>query len=133
MNKLRLLIASLLLTASGFAEKVILENHSTYPEQNKGSKLAVQWANSAREIEEGNQALIAGTKLNPSTIQYISKSGEIKLTVPPKAEYFRVLAWSKGESEPDFHTNWVEIIPNKSYTLEADQLVPTVLMSGMGC
>jgi len=133
LNNLRLLIASLLFTTGAFADQLILENLSNYPQQKKSSKIAVQWANSAREIEEGNQALVAGTKLNPSTMQYITKTGEIKLTIPPKAEYFRVLAWSNGQGEPDFHTNWVEIIPNKSYTLEADHLVPTVLMSGMGC
>lgn len=136
MNQLQkslLLIVSFLLTAGGFADNLVLENLTSYPQKKQNMKIAVQWANSAKEVEEGNQALVAGSKLNPSTMQPLTKSGKIELTIPQKAAYFRVLAWSKESEEPDFHTNWVEIIPNKTYTLKADFLIPSVLMSGMGC
>jgi hypothetical protein len=71
--------------------------------------------------------------LNPGTFQILTQSGKITLSIPNNAEYFRVLAWSKDEENPDFHTNWVDIVPNKTYTLEADKLVPSVFMSGSGC
>ena len=74
-----------------------------------------------------------GVQLNPQTLQVLTRSGTIQLSVPKKAEYFRVVAWSKGEGEPDLLTNWVDIVPNKVYTLQTDHLVPTVLMIGTGC
>jgi len=118
----------LLVAISGFADSLVLENLT-----NHKSKLAVQWANSAKEVEAGNQDMIYGTKLNPATMQVVTQSGKVQLTIPKKAEYFRVLAWSKGEGEPDLLTNWVEIIPNKIYKLHSDHLVPAVLMAGTGC
>ena len=121
------------IAATGFAENLTLDNQSTYPMKHQNSKMAVQWASSAKEIEEGNQALMHGSKLNPSTLQAITKPGKIKLSIPKNAEYFRVLTWSKGDGDPDFNTNWVNIVPNKTYTLEEDHLVPSVLMSGSGC
>lgn len=131
MQKFLFLSVIFLFITSGFADTLVLENRTSYPEQN--SKMAVQWANSAKEVEEGNQALIAESKLDPHTMQPLTQSGKIKIAIPKKAEYFRVLVWSKGAETPDFHTNWVEIISNKTYTLEGDHLIPSVLMSGMGC
>ncbi|MBS0603923.1 MAG: hypothetical protein JSS60_02680 [Verrucomicrobia bacterium] len=136
MNRLQkslFLVVALLLTAGGFADNLFLENLTSYPQKDQNSKIAVQWANSAKDVEEGNQALVAGSKLSPKTMQFLTRSGKIEIAIPQKATYFRVLAWSKGSKEPDFHTNWVEIIPNKTYTLKDDLLVPSVLMAGMGC
>jgi len=135
MKKFRLLFFSLLfvVTTTGFAENFILENQTAYPLKNQKSKIAVQWATSAKEVDEGNNALLNGAKLNPKTVQVLRQSGKVTLNIPKKAEYFRVLAWSKGEGDPDFLTNWVEIVPNKIYTLKTEHLVPTVLMSGTGC
>lgn len=48
-------------------------------------------------------------------------------------EYFRVLVWSDGKSEPDLLTNGVDVVPNKTYTVRDDLLVPAVLMAGTGC
>ena len=121
----------LLLATTGFAENLVLENQTPYPTQN--SKIAIQWATSAKEVDEYNKAIMYGLKLNPSTFQVLTQSGKITLSIPNNAEYFRVLVWSKGEENPDFHTNWVDIVPNKTYTLETDKLVPSVLMSGSGC
>ena len=133
LQKFIFLIVVFFFETNGFASDITLDNATSYPQKNQNSKIAVQWANSAKELEEANQALASGTKLNPNTFQFLNQSGKIKLSVPKKAEYFRVLAWSKENSEPDFNTNWVEIIPSKTYRLEDDQLVPSVLMSGMGC
>jgi hypothetical protein len=95
--------------------------------------MAVQWANSAREVDEDNKALMYGAKLNPATLQTISQVGKVQLTLPKKAQQFRVLVWSKGSLEPDYTTNWIDITLNKTYTLETDYLIPVVLMSGSGC
>jgi hypothetical protein len=123
----------LLLATTGFAENLILENQTSYPAQDQKSTIAIQWANSAKEVDEYNKALMYGQKLNPATFQVITQSGKVSLHIPENAAYFRVLVWSKGEDSPDFHTNWVDIVPNKTYKLKADQLVPSVLMSGSGC
>ncbi len=111
----------------------MLENQTPYPLKNQKSKIAVQWANSGKEVDEGNHAMMHGLKLNPETLQVITHSGKVYLNIPKKAEYFRVLAWSKGEGDPDLLTNWVDVQPNKTYTLEADHLVPAILMLGTGC
>ena len=97
------------------------------------SKIAVQWAASAREVEEYNQALMYGPPLDQKTMQVLTQSRKNNLKVPEKAQHFRVLLWSKGEGDPDFLTNWVEVVPNKTYILDQDHLVPVVLMSGTGC
>ena len=134
MKRNVLFFLMLLATAtSGFAENLVLENQTSFPIKNQKSKIAIQWATSAKEVDEANKAVIYGLKLNPETIQILTQSGKIDLSIPEKAEYFRVLVWSKGEGNPDFLTNWVDIVPNKTYTLNPDHLVPSVLMSGTGC
>jgi hypothetical protein len=129
MNKVVLFF--LTLCATGFAENLVLENQTPYP--SKKTKIAVQWATNGREVDEGNHAIMQGTKLNQKTLQVLKQTGKVDLSIPKKAEYFRVLAWSKGEGEPDLVTNWVEIVPNKVYKLATDHLVPAVLMLGTGC
>lgn len=115
-----------------FAENLVLENQTSYPQMNKKSIISVQWAASAKEVDEGNKALIYGFKLKPESLKRLSQSGN-KLDIPKKAEYFRVLVWTAGEESPDLVTNWVDVIPDKTYVLKQDHLVPAVLMSGTGC
>ncbi len=131
MKKMTLFILSLILSGTAYAETLILDNQTPYP--NKNSTISIQWASSASDVKEGNDALLQGKELNQNSLQPITQPGKITLTYPQKAECFRVLVWSNGESEPHLHTNWVEITPNKTYPLKTDQLVPTVLMPGMGC
>lgn len=134
MKKIILIFLSLLaITTVGFTENITLDNQTSYPIKDQKSKIAVQWANSAKEIDEGNNAIMHGGKLNSSSLQVLTSQGKVELKIPKKAEYFRVLVWSKGEGDPDFHTNWVDVIPGKAYTLQTDHLVPSVLMPGMGC
>jgi hypothetical protein len=132
MNTFTLCFLSLLVAASGFADELTLKNQTAYPLKAK-SKMAIQWASSGQEVDAGNQAIISQAKLDPNTLQPLSQSGQITLHVPAKAEYFRVLVWSNGAKEPDLLTNWVNIVPNKTYTLKTDHLVPSVLMLGTGC
>lgn len=115
--------------SSVFADQIVLNNETTYPSND--TKMAIQWAFSAKEVDDSNNALKHGEKL--ANVHSIKKSGKMQFSVPAGAEYFRILMWSKGSSEPDFHTNWVEVINQKEYHLQKDHLVPAVLMSGMGC
>lgn len=132
MKKLLFFLSLLVVTTTGFAENLVLENQTSYS-KNQKSKIAIQWATTAKEVDDGNKAMINGSALNPDTIQILSQSKKIKLSIPKNAEYFRILAWSQGEGDPDFLTNWVDVVPNKTYTLQEDHLVPSVLMLGTGC
>lgn len=134
-NKMVVLFSLLFLgkTVAGFTENFTLNNQSSYPNQNQKSKIAIQWASSAREVDEENHSVSYGMGVNPQRLQIINQTGDISLTIPEKEEYFRVIVWSKGEGDIDFVTNWIDIVPNKTYTLKADHLVPVVLMAGTGC
>ena len=128
-----LFLLSLLVTTAGFAEQFVLENQSAFPNQNQKSKMAIQWASSANEVQQANHTILRGSKLNTATLQPLTQVGKINLTIPQNAEYFRILVWSKNEADFDLLTNWIEVIPNKTYILNTDHLVPVVLMVGMGC
>lgn len=132
MIKIILFFLSLLVTATGFADNLFLDNKTSYPVKSGNSKMAIQWASSGKEVDEGN-AWIYGSELNLDKVQVLNQSGKVKLAIPQNVEYFRVLVWSKGEKDPDFVTNWVEAVSNKTYTLKADHLIPSVLMLGTGC
>lgn len=121
----------LFFASTAFTESFVLENRTSYP--TKDSKIAVQWASTAKEVDDHNKSLLSGARPNPSTLQTLAKLGKMKLTIPKAAGYFRVLAWSKKGWQPDLHTNWIEVTPNKTYTLESGHLVPTILMPGSGC
>ncbi len=127
----QLLFIFLFFAGSAFAENFVLDNLTSFPTKN--GKIAVQWASSAKEVDEANKALMQRLKWSPVKMESLLHAGKITLAIPKKAEYFRVLAWSKGDGEPDLHTNWVQIVPNKTFTLEADHLVPVSLMQGCGC
>lgn len=123
----------LLLATTGFAQDIILDNQTSYPNKDQKTKIAIQWVDSAKEVDDNNKALMYGFKLNPSIIQNIAQSGKVNLNIPEKAKHFRILAWLKEGGSPDFITNWVDIEPNKIYSLKQDHLTPTVLMVGSGC
>lgn len=133
MKKIALFFFLMLVITTGFADSFVLNNQAANPTKNKKSKIAIQWANSVKDVEENNSRIKQGKKLNPNSLQVLTKMGKINLDIPKNAEYFRVLVWSKGVGEPDFLTNWVDIIPSKVYTLDKDHLIPLILMSGMGC
>ena len=95
MKKITLLFLSLLSVSTiGFSENLVLENQTSYPTKSQTSKVAIQWADSAKEVEEGNNAFTYGAKLNSASIQVLTQTGKIDLIVPEKAEYFRILVWS---------------------------------------
>lgn len=121
----------LFLTTCLFAENIFLDNKTAYPA--KQSKMAIQWADSAKEVDEYNKALMYGKKINRDKLQPISQIGKVKLTIPKKAHQFRVLVWSDSSKEPDYSTNWIDITDGKTYTLENDYLIPVVIMPGSGC
>jgi hypothetical protein len=122
-----------MIATAGFSDSFVFDNQTSYPNKDQKSKIAVQWATSAKEVDEGNKALMYGYKLDPSTFKIVTNQGKVTLNIPEKAQYFRVLVWSNDDENPDLITNWVDVEPNKTYTLTTDHLVPTVLMSGTGC
>lgn len=126
------MLCFLLCACVAFAEDITLNNQSVYPAKNQ-SKMAVQWASSGREVDAENHALVSGKAPNSNSLQAIGLQGKVQLAIPKAAEYFRVLVWSTAKNAPDLITNWVEIVPNKSYTLTTDHLFPSVLMYGTGC
>ncbi len=120
----------LLAITVGFADQVVLDNQTTYP--SKGTRMAIQWAYSVKEVERSNHVLMYGGKL--SDMKSIKQIGKVSMNVPKKAQYFRILVWSSGgEVEPDFHTNWVAVINEKVYALKPEYLVPSELLAGSGC
>ena len=133
MKKSILFILSLLVGTIGYADSIKLNNLSSHPTENLKSKIAIQWATSARDVEKNNNSIKHGLKLNPDTLQVLSKAGVINVDFPKNAGYFRIVVWSKGAGDPDFLTNWVDIVSNKTYTLNKDHLIPLALMSGTGC
>lgn len=133
MKKIILFFFLMLVVTTGFADNFVLDNKTSNFINNKKSKMVIQWADSAKDVEESNNRIKQGKKLNPHSLHLLTQKGKINLDIPKNAKYFRILAWSKDEVEPDLLTNWVDIIPGKIYTLNEDQLIPLVLMSGMGC
>jgi hypothetical protein len=116
---------TLLLFSSLFADSITLENKSTHP------KIAVQWASSARVAQDSNDALMQGDPL-PKDLYYPRKEIS-KITIPANASYFRIVAWDSKNKNPDYLTNWVEIVPDKTYEIDDEHLTPVLLMNGMGC
>ncbi|KTC85443.1 MULTISPECIES: hypothetical protein [Legionella] len=133
MKKLILSFLSLLITSLVFAQNIVVNNQTNFPNKNKAAKIAIQWANSAKDIQKSNKALMYGLKLNPSSLQVLLQLGMNELSIPESAKHFRVLVWSEGKTKPNLLTNWVDVMPNKTYNLLQEQLAPTVLMVGTGC
>lgn len=123
----------LFVTHIGFAAHIVLNNQTLKPTKDQQSTIIIQWATSAKDAEENNLKVRQGIKLNPDSLQTLTQTGILNLIIPKKAEYFRVLVWSKGKRDPDLLTNWVDVVPNKTYTLNEDHLIPFILMAGAGC
>lgn len=115
------------------ADSIVLDNKTNYPVKDKPGKMAVQWAASVETTQKANKTIFKGSTLDLSSLAMISQKGQIQLSSPNYARYFRVVVWSTGKQKPDLLTNWVAIVSNKTFILNQDQLVPTVLMAGAGC
>jgi hypothetical protein len=134
MKKIAGFLFICLLSISGFAEDIVLDNKTPYPGKKHKTKMAIQWANSAKAVEQENHALTYQQRLSLDTLQTITQAGKITLQIPDQAEHFRILVWTdETETTPDLVTNWVDVIPNKTYTLQKAHLIPSVLMLGSGC
>ena len=133
MQKTLVFFLANVLVTQGFAASFVLDNQVAKHTNNRKSKIAIQWATSGKQVEKNNTLLKLGKALDPHSLQALTQIGKLKLTIPQKAEYFRVLLWTNGTKSPDFLTNWVDIEPNKTYTLDEGHLIPFVLMIGMGC
>ncbi|KGP62846.1 hypothetical protein EP47_14290 [Legionella norrlandica] len=121
------------MTSAALADHIVLNNETSYPEKGKLGTIAVQWAFTAEDTQKANKNIIGGSRLDLSSLVILPQKGQIQLISPNHAQYFRVMVWSSEKPEPDMLTNWVEIVPNKTYTVNQDFLIPAVLMSGAGC
>ncbi|CAM2892923.1 Uncharacterised protein [Legionella steigerwaltii] len=133
MNKILVCLCIYFTASAALADQIVLDNKTNYPAKNNPGKIAVQWVTSAEATQEANKTIINGSKLNLSSLMILPQKGQIRLTPPNHAHYFRVVVWSSGNKEPDLLTNWVDIVPNKTYIVNQDQLVSAILMSGAGC
>lgn len=118
---------AILLISTLFAEHITLDNQTQNP------KVAIQWADSSKEVDAYNKALIYGSPFDGSKLLILRRGRNRELSIPQNAKYFRVVAWSNNEKAPDLSTNWIDMTPGETYTLKQDHLTPVVLMSGMGC
>ena len=116
----------LLFITSLFADSFTLDNKTSF------QKISVEWASSARVAQESNDALMQGDAISPLKL-YSPDSTKSKIAIPENAAYFRVLVWENQGSPPELLTNWVEIVPGKTYLLKDEHLTPVLLMNGMGC
>jgi hypothetical protein len=133
MTKTLFLLATLVLLATGFADNVAIDNQTSHPSKERQSRIAVQWASSAQVVDDANKAMMSGKPLDMSQVQIIDKSGNVTLKIPKDAEHLRIIVWTKSSGEPDLVTNWVDVVPNKTYMIKTDHLIPVVLMPGSGC
>lgn len=133
MIKTLFFLATFILSAAGFADNVAIDNQTSHPSKKRQSRMAVQWASSAQAVDDANKAMMGGKPLDMSQVQIIDKSGNVTLTIPKDAGHLRILVWTKSSGEPDLVTNWVDVVPNKTYMIKTDQLIPVVLMPGSGC
>ncbi|KTD00787.1 hypothetical protein OQJ19_15040 [Fluoribacter gormanii] len=133
MNKISVYLYLYLMASAALATPIVLDNKTNYPAKNNEGKIAIQWAASAEAIQERNRSIINGSKLDSRSLKTLSQKGQIELNLPNQAQYFRVVVWSTDQKEPDLLTNWVNIVPNKTYILNQDQLASAVLVSGAGC
>jgi len=123
---LKYLILCLFFGSTLFADQMIFENKSSY------SRIALEWATSAKVAQESNEALLQGEEIHPSKLYSIKKSYS-KITIPANVSYFRVVVWNNLSNTPELLTNWVEIVPNKTYQLKNEHLTSALLLNGMGC
>ena len=128
-NMMKMMCTALLAVASGgMADSIILDNQTTgHP-----SKMVIHWVASGEEARQANYAVRYDSRVDPQHTQPIQGVGPITLTVPEHAESFRILVWEEGDQDP-LLTNWVDVIPDKTYVLQDEHLSPTVLMAGTGC
>lgn len=131
MKKTLVYLCLYFMASTVLADDIVLNNKTNYPEKDNPSKIAVQWVNSSEATQKATRLMMKD--LDQNSLMMLSKKGQIKLTLPKHAQYFRILVWSNGKQEPDLLTNWVNIVPNKTYTLNQDHLTSALLMSGSGC
>lgn len=133
MKKILVWLYLCFMASTALADSIVLDNETNYPEKGKPGKIAVQWAATVEITQKANKTIIHGSTLDLSALMMLPQKGQIRLTPPNHSKYFRILVWSTDKHGPDFLTNWVNIVPNTTYTVKQDQLIPVVLMSGSGC
>ncbi|WED44598.1 hypothetical protein [Legionella cardiaca] len=133
MKKIFILLCSSFMTSAVFASSIVLDNKTNYPKKDTFGRIAIQWAVSAKAVQKANENILNGAILNSNSLMILTQKGKVELSSPNNARYFRLVVWSNDKKEPDLLTNWVDFIPNKTYVVHQNQLVPRMLMAGSGC
>lgn len=133
MKKIIVYACLSLVTSVALGHSIVVNNETNYPIEGKLGKIAVEWAASNIEIQNANKAIMQGKSLAPSSLKQLTQIGKNRLSLPDTARYFRIVAWSSNQREPDLLTNWVEVMPNKIYTIKQDELSEAALIFGSGC
>lgn len=121
-----------LISLTAFADSLFLENKTSHPMGDQ-SQMSIQWAFSARQVQEYNQTSLQGEKLPSSSLKPLGAKGKVKVDIPKNAEYFRIVVWTEKGDHPQLLTNWVDVVADKVYKLQDGHLIPAVLMPGIGC
>jgi hypothetical protein len=117
----------LFFTTTLFAEHFTLQNATSFRD------IAIQWASSARMVQENNDSIMQRDSIPKKSLFY-PRQNKATISIPKNAAYFRVLIWEGLKKNlPDFLTNWVEIVPDKTYLLQKEHLTHFLLIQGMGC
>ncbi|WP_231861986.1 hypothetical protein [Legionella hackeliae] len=85
------------------------------------------------DTQKANKTILNSSSLDSNSLTMLSQKGQTQLTPPTHGRYFRIVVGSTNKQAPDLLTNWVDIVLNKTYLINQDQLVPAILMSGAGC
>ena len=93
----------------------------------------MQWVVSAKAIQKANENTVRDLALNPGSLMFINQKGATRLDIPNKARYFRLVVWTSYKKKPDLLTNWVNIVANKIYVVNQNQLITKALAAGSGC
>lgn len=133
MKKILVYFSLYFMVSVVLANNIVLKNDTNYPEKGKPGTIGVQWATSTEDTQKANKGITNDSIIDLSLMKVLSQKGHTQLSPPEHSQYFRVVVWSTGKDKPDFVTNWVNIIANKTYIVKQDQLIPAVLMSGAGC
>lgn len=133
MKKILVYFGLIFMTQIAFSNTIIIENKTNYPEKNKDEAIAVQWAVSANATENANRGILNAEGVNSNFFMLLTQKGKNQLALPNEARYFRIIVWFNNKQEPVLLTNWVDVVPEKTYVVNQNQLVHRVLMSGAGC
>lgn len=114
-----------------FGEMIILDNQSSYLDKKPNVMMKLQWAASSQDMEEKTIDCLYHAVAQKDLM--LLKGGENQILFPGQPKYFRILVWTEESPNPTYVSSWVQIVADKTYTLQDKDLFHSVLMAGSGC